>query len=75
MGVIPATASAISMGRVARAYGLGGASPLAAPGGTIQLRATIGAQISIVSGAIALSSDFGGRTTGSAYPTGSVGTY
>lgn len=75
MGVIPATASAIAMGRVARAYGLGGGSPLAAPGGTIQLRGTIGAQISISSGPIALSSDFGGRTTSNAYPTGGVGTY
>ena len=74
MGTIPATASAIAMGRVARAYGLGGASPLAA-GRALGLRATLGGYVSITTGAIALSSDFGGRTTGSAYPTGSVGTY
>lgn len=74
MGLIPATGTAIAMGKVARAYGLGGASPLAA-GRALGMRVTLGAYRSISTGAVPLSSTFGGQTTGSAYPTGSVGTY
>lgn len=58
MGIIPATGSAISMGRVRNAYGLSG---------QVALRATLGAQIGITTGQIRLSIDFGGRTTPNDY--------
>lgn len=58
MGIIPNTGSAITMGRVRNAYGLSGAA---------RLRADLGAQIGITSGAIRLSTDFGGRTTPNDY--------
>lgn len=58
MGIIPATGSEIAMGRVRNAYGLSG---------TVRLRSDLGAQIGITSGAIRLSSEFGGRTTPSTY--------
>ena len=54
MGIIPASGTAISMGRVRNAYGLSG---------TVRLRSDLGAQIGITTGAIRLSSEFGGRTT------------
>jgi ribosomal 30S subunit maturation factor RimM len=54
MGLIPATGTAIQMGRVRNAYGLSGA---------VRLRADLGAQIGITTGQIRLSTDFGGRTT------------
>jgi hypothetical protein len=58
MGIIPATGTAIQMGRVRNAYGLSGAA---------RLRADLGAQIGITSGQIRLSTDFGGRTTPNDY--------
>ena len=58
MGIIPNTGSAITMGRVRNAYGLSGAA---------RLRADLGAQIGITTGAIRLSTDFGGRTTPNTY--------
>jgi ribosomal 30S subunit maturation factor RimM len=58
MGIIPATGSAISMGRVRNAYGLSG---------QVALRANLGAQIGITTGQIRLSIDFGGRTTPNDY--------
>lgn len=58
MGIIPNTGSAITMGRVRNAYGLSG---------QVALRANLGAQIGITTGAIRLSTDFGGRTTPNTY--------
>ena len=58
MGIIPATGSEITMGRVRNAYGLTG---------QVSLRATLGAQIGITTGQIRLSIDFGGRTTPNVY--------
>lgn len=58
MGLIPATGSAIQMGRVRNAYGLTGAA---------RLRADLGAQIGITTGPVRLSIDFGGRTTPNTY--------
>lgn len=58
MGLIPATGSEITMGRVRNAYGLSG---------QVSLRANLGAQIGITTGQIRLSTDFGGRTTPSTY--------
>lgn len=58
MGLIPATGSEITMGRVRNAYGLSGQA---------SLRATLGAQIGITTGQIRLSTDFGGRTTPNTY--------
>lgn len=58
MGLIPATGSAIAMGRVRNAYGLSG---------QVSLRGNLGAQIGISSGQIRLSTDFGGRTTPNNY--------
>lgn len=58
MGIIPNTGSEITMGRVRNAYGLSG---------QVALRANLGAQIGITTGAIRLSTDFGGRTTPNTY--------
>lgn len=58
MGLIPATGSAIAIGRVRNAYGLSGAA---------RLRADLGAQIGKTTGAVRLSIDFGGRTTPNDY--------
>lgn len=58
MGLIPNTGTQISMGRVRNAYGLTGA---------VRLRADLGSQIGITTGAIRLSIDFGGRTTPNNY--------
>jgi hypothetical protein len=58
MGVLPPTGTEIQMGRVGRAYGLGQPGTV-----TLGLRGSLGAQISINSGQIKLSTDFGGRTT------------
>ena len=59
MGLIPATGSEITMGRVGQAYGLGAA-------GTTQQRLSgdLGTQLGIsVSSSISLSITFGGQTT------------
>lgn len=58
MGIIPATGSAIAMGRVRNAYGLVGAA---------RLRADLGAQIGKTTGAVRLSIDFGGQPTPNVY--------
>lgn len=61
MGIIPASGTAISMGRVRNAYGLSG---------TVRLNATLGPQTvpPIAAGAkIRLSAEFGGRTTPNDY--------
>jgi hypothetical protein len=55
---IPNTGSQISMGKVNHAYF--NVTPTA--GANVSLRATLGAQIGVVSGAISLSSAFGGKT-------------
>jgi len=63
MGLIPATGSEITMGRVGQAYGLGAA-------GTVQLGLSgdLGPQLSVpVSSSIPLSSTFGGQTTPNTY--------
>lgn len=59
MGLIPASGSAISMGRVRNAYGLGA--------GQVALRANEGNAVGISSGPVPLSTTFGGRTTPNAY--------
>lgn len=59
MGLVPATGSAISMGRVRNAYGLGA--------GQVSLRANEGAAVGHGTGAVPLSSTFGGKTTPNAY--------
>jgi hypothetical protein len=59
MGLIPASGSAISMGRVRNAYGLGG--------GQVALRGNEGAAVGVSSGAVPLSTTFGGKTTPNAY--------
>lgn len=77
MGLIPATGTAIAMGRVAQAYGLGFGS---LPGSATNASATalngvgstkpikLGAQLSKTSGQqTKLSFDFGGRTTPNNY--------
>ena len=68
MGLIPATGSAITFGRVNRAYnnnapGAAGNAP--AGGSNIRLSATLGANygVSAAGTQISLSSTFGGRTT------------
>jgi hypothetical protein len=59
MAILPATGSAIVMGNVYRQY-----YNATATGGTnVALRSTLGSRISITSGAISFSSNFGGRTT------------
>jgi len=58
---IPNTGSTIAMGKVYNAYYVtfGG---IPASGTNIGLRATLGSKIGITTGAITLSSSFGGRT-------------
>lgn len=58
MGSIPATGTQIRMGGVRGAYGLSG---------QVALRANLGAQISITTGQIRLSTDFGGKQTPNNY--------
>lgn len=58
MGTIPNTGSAILMGRVRNAYGLSG---------QVSLRTTLGPKINKTTGAIRLSTDFGGQTTPNVY--------
>jgi predicted nuclease with TOPRIM domain len=55
---IPNTGSQISMGKVYHAY----FNVTPTTGANISLRATLGAQIGVIAGAISLSSAFGGRT-------------
>jgi hypothetical protein len=59
MAILPATGSAITFGRVKKGH-----SNVAAAGGqNISLRATLGPYKSITTGAVSLSSVFGGKTT------------
>jgi len=59
MAILPATGSAIVMGRVYTSY----YNATATAGTNVTLRGTLGSRISITTGAISLSSNFGGRTT------------
>jgi hypothetical protein len=70
MGLIPATGSAIAMGRVANAYGLGvvGTVAVGLNGVGSSITAKLGAQIGKSAGQqTRLSVDFGGRTTPNNY--------
>lgn len=59
MAILPATGSAMTMGRVKKGY-----SNVAAAGGqNIALRGTLGAYLGVSTGSVSLSSLFGGRTT------------
>ena len=58
---IPNTGSTIAMGKVYNAYYVA-AGGIPAVGTNIGLRATLGSKIGITTGAITLSSSFGGRT-------------
>ena len=68
MGLIPATGSAIAMGKVYTAY-TNAAYPTAA-GTNVRLSATLGASYGgkVAGTQISLSSTFGGRTTPFTYP-------
>lgn len=60
MGLIPATGSEITMGRVQRAY----TNSLPTAGSNVTLSGTLGAHVGHTAGtSISLSSKFGGRTT------------
>ncbi len=59
MAILPATGSAITFTNVRKGYG--NVTPGA--GSNVALRATLGGYVGISSGAISLSSNFGGRTT------------
>jgi hypothetical protein len=63
MALLPATGTEIVMGRVRKAYN----NVSAAAGQNISLRGTLGAYVGQSSGAITLSSRFGGQTTPYAY--------
>jgi hypothetical protein len=59
MAILPATGSAMTMGRVRKGY----SNVAASAGANISLRGTLGGYLGISSGAFNLSSSFGGRTT------------
>lgn len=63
MALLPATGTEIVMGRVRKAYN----NVAPAAGQSISLRGTLGALVGQSTGAITLSSTFGGRTTPYAY--------
>lgn len=68
MGLIPATGSAITMGRVRNAYGLSGAARLRADLAQAVNNNPVGTAPNInLSGQVRLSIDFGGRTTPNTY--------
>lgn len=68
MGILPATGTEISMGKVAVAYGIHGGYPPPA-GSNIRLSGTLGPEIGITSGSeTSFSEDFGGKTTPNDYP-------
>ena len=58
MPLLPATGTEITMGRTHRSN----TNSLPGAGSNISLRATLGAAIGVSTGAISLSSRFGGRT-------------
>lgn len=59
MAILPATGSAITFTNVRKGY----ANVTPSGGSNVQLRGVLGGHISVSSGAISLSSSFGGRTT------------
>jgi hypothetical protein len=59
MAILPATGSAITFTNVRKGYG--NTTPSA--GSSVALRGTLGPYVGISTGAISLSSNFGGRTT------------
>lgn len=59
MAILPATGSAVTFTNVKKGYS--NAAPGA--GSNVALRGTLGAYISISTGAVSLSSSFGGRVT------------
>lgn len=59
MAILPATGSAITFTNVRKGYG--NTTPSA--GANVALRGTLGGYVGVSSGAISLSSKFGGRTT------------
>jgi len=58
MAILPATGSAITFTNVRKGYG----NSVPGAGSNIALRGTLGAYVGISTGAISLSSNFGGRT-------------
>ena len=56
MAILPATGSAITFSNVKRGYSN-------SVGSNVSLRGTLGGYVGVSSGAISLSSKFGGRTT------------
>jgi len=68
MGVIPATGTEVSLGKIARAYGVIGSYPPSA-GTNLDLNADLGPELSIpASSSTDMSEDFGGQTTPNDYP-------
>lgn len=59
MAILPATGSAITFTNVRKGYG----NTTPGAGANVSLRGTLGAYVGISTGAISLSSNFGGRTT------------
>lgn len=59
MAILPATGSSMTMGRVKKGY----SNVAASAGSNISLRGTLGGYLGISTGAVSLSSTFGGRTT------------
>jgi hypothetical protein len=59
MAILPATGSAMTFKRVRKGY----SNVTAGAGSNVALRGTLGASIGITTGAVSLSSTFGGRTT------------
>ena len=58
MPLLPATGTAIAMGRVRKSFN----NVAPAAGNNISLRGTLGGYLSITTGSVSLSSRFGGRT-------------
>lgn len=68
MGIIPATGTEVSLGKIAKAYGIIGTYPPAA-GANLDLNADLGPELSIPGGSQTdMSEDFGGQTTPNDYP-------
>jgi hypothetical protein len=59
MAILPATGSAITFTNVRKGY----SNSTPGAGANISLRGTLGGYVGVASGAISLSSKFGGRTT------------
>lgn len=68
MGIIPATGTEVSLGKIAKAYGIIGTYPPSA-GANLDLNADLGPELSIPGGSQTdMSEDFGGQTTPNDYP-------